>query len=260
MDATERPILEARGLTKRYGSVEALRGADFELRRGEVLALVGDNGAGKSTFVKTLSGAIRPDSGEILLDGQVVEFSGPRDAAEIGIGTVYQDLALAPDLDPTENLYLGRELLRPGLLGKLGFLDKAAMRRGSAEVFKDLDRNVSRTGSPIGTFSGGQQQSVAVCRAVFGDKRVVFMDEPTAALGVVQSANVRALIRRVRDAGVSVVLISHNLPEIFDVSDRIHVMRRGRKVVTFETKETTMEEVVAAMTGAMDDSLAGGAQ
>jgi simple sugar transport system ATP-binding protein len=245
------PILQARGLTKRYGSVQALRGADFELRHGEVMAVVGDNGAGKSTFVNVLSGAIQPDSGEILFEGKPVHFSNPRDAADVGIGTVYQDLALAPDLDPTANLYLGHELVRPGLLGRMGFLDKRAMRDGAAQAFRDLDPNVVRDGVAISGLSGGQRQSVAVTRAVFGHKRVVFMDEPTAALGVVQSANVRELIRRVKQSGVSVVLISHNLPEVFDVSDRIQVLRLGQRVATFNTKETTMEAVVGAMTGAM---------
>ena len=244
-------LLEARGISKSYGVVRALWEADFDVSAGEVAALVGDNGAGKSTLVKILSGTTAPDAGEIWFEGRQVTVPTPVAARELGIETVYQDLALAPELDPAANLFLGRELLRPGLLGKLGFLDKPAMRRRTNQAFADLGIGLQDTGAMVANLSGGQRQSVAVSRAATWVDKVVFMDEPTAALGVVQSARVRDLIRKVRDSGIAVVLISHNLPEVFELADRIEVLRLGRRVASLRAADTTMERVIAAMTGAL---------
>ncbi len=243
--------LEARNLVKRYGSVEALRGASFTARQGEVVALIGDNGAGKSTMVKCLSGAEIPDSGEILLDGKPVHIGSPTAARELGIETVYQDLAVAPDLDPAANLFLGRELKRKGILGALGMLDKKAMRQRSVEEFARLGVQLQDTDVSIGSLSGGQRQSVAVARSVVWASKVVFMDEPTAALGVVQRERVLDVIKKVRDTGVAVVLISHNMPEVLSVADRVEVMRLGRRVARFVAKDATLEDLVGAMTGAL---------
>lgn len=250
--ATETPLLEARGITKRFGHVEALRGADFEVHAGEVAALVGDNGAGKSTLVKILAGVLAADSGQILFEGEPRAISDPVTARRLGIEVVYQDLALAPDLDPSANLFLGREELRPGLLGRLGFLDKDAMVERTKEAFGALAASVQNYRQPVGSLSGGQRQSIAVGRAATWADRIVFMDEPTAALGVEPSRRVLDLIRRVRDTGIGVVLISHNMPHVFEVADRIEVMRLGRRNARFVTSETSTEEVVAAMTGALD--------
>ncbi|MGO4616857.1 ATP-binding cassette domain-containing protein [Nocardia sp. 2YAB30] len=243
-------VLEAVGLVKRYGGVEALRGANFQVRAGEVVALIGDNGAGKSTLVKCLSGAEQPDAGTIVLDGAPVELNSPTAARKLGVETVYQDLAVAPDLDPAANLFLGRELVRPGLLGKLGMLDKAAMRARAIEHFGRLGVSLQSADVPIGALSGGQRQSVAVARAVLWASRVVFMDEPTAALGVVQRERVLDVIRRVRDQGVAVVLISHNMPEVRAVADRVEVLRLGKRVARFAA-DATLEQLVGAMTGAL---------
>jgi simple sugar transport system ATP-binding protein len=243
--------LEARNLVKHYGSVEALRGASFTAHAGEVVALIGDNGAGKSTLVKCLSGAEHPDSGEILLDGERVTLDTPTSARSHGIETVYQDLAVAPDLDPAANLFLGRELKRRGILGRLGMLDKVEMRRRAVDEFARLGVQLQSVEVPIGSLSGGQRQSVAVARSVVWASKVVFMDEPTAALGVVQRERVLDVIRRVRDTGVSVVLISHNMPEVLAVADRIEVLRLGRRVARFTAAEATLEHLVGAMTGAM---------
>jgi simple sugar transport system ATP-binding protein len=243
------PLLEARGLTKVFGHVHALRSADFAVHRGEVAALIGDNGAGKSTLVKALAGVTRPDAGEIRLDGNPVRFTSPVDAQRMGIETVYQDLALAADLDAVANLYLGREVRRGGLLGWLGMLDQEAMRRRSVEAFGELGIQLPDLMAPARSLSGGQRQSVAVARAVAWASKVVFMDEPTAALGVVQRRQVLDVIRRVRDRGVAVVLISHNMPEVLAVSDRVEVLRLGRRVAQFATARTSVEELVSAMTG-----------
>jgi simple sugar transport system ATP-binding protein len=245
------PLLEARGIVKSFGHVRALRGADFDVFPGEVAALVGDNGAGKTTLVKVLSGIHHADAGEIRFADERVTVPSPEAARELGIETVYQDLALAPDLDPAANLYLGRELVRSGPLGWLGFLDKKSMRRGTDEAFASLGVGLQNTDAPTATLSGGQRQGVAVSRAVTWASRVVFMDEPTAALGVVQTRKVLDLIRRVRDAGLSVVLISHKMPEVFEVADRIQVLRLGKRVASFRAAEVSMEDVVGAMTGAL---------
>src|SRR5918995_1034973 len=245
------PLLEARGIVKSFGRVRALRGASFTVHSGEVVALIGDNGAGKSTMVKTLSGVLTPDDGEIRFEGRPVTIGDPHAARELGIETVYQDLALAPDLESSANLFLGREATRAGLLGKLGFIDKREMRRRTQEAFKTLGVGVQDPTAAVATLSGGQRQGVAVARAVTWAGKVVFMDEPTAALGVVQTRNVLDLIKRVRETGLAVVLISHNMPEVMEVSDRVEVLRLGERVARFATAEASMEELVAAMTRAL---------
>jgi simple sugar transport system ATP-binding protein len=245
------PLLEARDLVKHFGSVEALRGASFTAYPGEVVSLIGDNGAGKSTLVKCLSGVQQADSGELLFDGEPVTLDSPTTARALGIETVFQDLAVAPDLDPAANLFLGRELRKPGVLGLLGVLDKKEMRRRAAREFAQLGVSLQSIDVPIGSLSGGQRQSVAVARSVVWASKLVFMDEPTAALGVVQRERVLEVIKRVRDQGMGVVLISHNMPEVLAVSDRIEVLRLGRRVARFKSADTTVEELVGAMTGAL---------
>src|SRR5919202_77252 len=245
------PVLEARDIVKTFGRGQALRGASFSVYPQEGVALVGDNGAGKSTLVKTLVGVHPPDSGEIIFDGRPVHIHTPRDARDVGIETVFQDLALAAEIDPAANMFLGREVMRGGLLGKLGFLDKRAMRRRSEEEFRRLGVRIQDTSAPVANMSGGQRQGIAIARAVTWASKVVFMDEPTAALGVVQTRNVLDLIRRVREEGLAVVLISHNMPEVFEVADRIEVLRLGTRVASLRPREVTMEDVVAAMTGAL---------
>jgi simple sugar transport system ATP-binding protein len=246
-------LLEARSIVKNYGHVQALRGADFSVDAGEVVALVGDNGAGKTTLVKILSGIERPDAGEIEFEGHAVAFGSAAEVHALGIETVYQDLALASDLDAAANLFLGRELLRPGLLGRLGFLDRKAMQARAAESFTNLGQVVQQVTVPVASLSGGQRQSVAVARALAWASKVVFMDEPTAALGVVQASKVLDLIRRLRDHGVAVVLISHNMPHVFEVADRVEVLRLGRRVARFDPGQIEMADIVAAMTGASID-------
>jgi simple sugar transport system ATP-binding protein len=249
-------VLEARGLTRRFGQVTALDGADFDVAAGEVVALVGDNGAGKSTLVKALSGNLEVDGGEVLFDGEPTVISSPTVASALGIETVHQDLALAPHLDPVQNMYLGREIMRPGLFGALGFMDNRAMRTQARTAFDRLGATVRSLSSPIGAMSGGQRQAVAIARAVHWASRVVFLDEPTAALGVRQTANVLQTIRRVADHGIAVVFISHSMPHVIEVSDRVQVLRLGRRVATYRTADTTMEELVAAMTGATGEAAA----
>lgn len=243
-------LLEARDIVKRFGAVEALRGAGFSVRPGEVVALMGDNGAGKSTLIKTICGVHAPDGGEVFFDGERVDGYSPREIQALGVETVYQDLALAPDLDTAANLYLGREVLAPGLLGTLGVLAKRTMAAHTDRLLTDLKVAIKDTSVPVATLSGGQQQSVAVARAVTWADRLVVMDEPTAALGVPQTRAVLDLIRTVRASGRSIVLISHSLPEVMAVSDRIEVLRLGRRVARFVTSETSEEQIVGAMTGA----------
>ncbi len=250
------PVLEAHGLTRRFGQVTALDGADFDVEAGEVVALIGDNGAGKSTLVKALSGNLEVDSGEVLFDGKRVDINTPMVASGLGIETVYQDLALAPHLDPVQNMFLGREIMRPGLAGALGFMDNKAMRAEARTAFDRLGATVRSLISPIGSMSGGQRQAVAIARAVHWANRVVFLDEPTAALGVRQTANVLETIRRVASHGIAVVFISHSMPHVIEVSDRVQVLRLGHRVATFQTKDTSMEELVAAMTGAIGKAAA----
>jgi fructose transport system ATP-binding protein len=245
-------VLEARGLVKRYGNVTALDGADFDLRPKEILAVIGDNGAGKSTLIKVLSGALVPDEGEILLNGEPVHFRSPLDARRRGIETAYQDLALAPALDIAENLFLGRELRRPGILGLVfRMADRRRMLSESRRYIADLKIRIGSVTQPVETLSGGQRQGVAVARAAAFASRVVIMDEPTAALGVKESGQVLELIKEVRAHGVPVVLISHNMPQVFEVADRVHIMRLGRRVATITPESHTMAEAVALMTGAV---------
>jgi simple sugar transport system ATP-binding protein len=243
-------LLEARTIEKNYGHVRALAGADFEVFPGEVAALVGDNGAGKSTLIKILSGTVQPDGGEVRFEGRTVHIDSPITARRLGLETVYQDLALAEDLDPAANLFLGREVLRPGPLGRLGFLDRRAMRERAERAFATLGIGLQDLDAEVAMLSGGQRQTVAVSRAATWASRVIFMDEPTAALGVVQAERVLDLIRRIRESGKSVVLISHNLPHVFQVADRIQVLRLGKRVATLRAADATMDQVVAAMTGA----------
>ena len=250
------PILEAHGLVKKYGQVVALNGADFELYPGEILAIIGDNGAGKSTLIKALSGALQPDEGEIELDGDPVHFRSPRDARRAGIETVYQDLAVAPALDIAANVFLGRETRLRGLLGDgLRLLDKRGMRREAARHFAELRIGVQSIGQPVENLSGGQRQGVAVARAAAWARRLVIMDEPTAALGVKETRQVLDLILRVRERGLPVILISHDMPHVFELADRIHIMRLGRRVAVVTPKTHTMPEAVAIMTGATPSEL-----
>ncbi len=244
-------VMQAKGLVKRYGQVTALDGADFELRAGEILAVIGDNGAGKSSLIKALSGATVPDEGEILLDGQRILFKSPIDARRAGIETVYQDLAVAPAMTIAENLFLGRELRRPGLLGSaLRMLDKKKMLEESVARMAELKVGIRSMTQAVETLSGGQRQCVAVARAAAFARHVVIMDEPTAALGVKEGNMVLELIRRVRDKGLPVILISHNMPHVFEIADRIHIARLGKRAAVVNPKKISMSDTVAVMTGA----------
>jgi len=249
-DATT-PVLQARGLTKHYGHVVAMDDCDFDLRPGEILAVIGDNGAGKSTLIKSLTGAIVPDSGSLYLAGEQVTFRTPLDARRAGVETVYQELGVAPALDISQNLYLGREQRRPGFRGTvLRQLDKKAMRHGSAAQMADLGIRIQSIRQKVETLSGGQRQAVAVARVAAWATSVVIMDEPTAALGVRETNQVLDLILRVRDNGLPVVLISHNMPNVFQVADRIHIHRLGRRVALVDSGSLSMDDAVAVMTGA----------
>ncbi len=256
MPATEAPLLEARGITRSFGRVTALRGADFSVRAGEVSAIVGDNGAGKSTLIKILSGALAADGGELLLDGKQIHLTSPQDARDHGIETVYQDLALAPALDVASNLFLGREARVAGPLGWLGFLDDRLMRERARHEMDDLQIGLSSVRQPVFTLSGGQRQAIAVARATAWGKRIVIMDEPTAALGVRESAMVLQLITRIKNSGVAVIMISHSMPEVFEVADRITILRLGRTVRQMRSSESSMTDVVAFMTGASVERVA----
>lgn len=249
-NTTPTPVLAAKNLIKRYGQVTALDGADFELLPGEILAVIGDNGAGKSTLIKALSGALVPDSGEIKLDGKAVHFRSPSDARKAGIETVYQDLAVAPAMTIAENLFLGREIKRSGLLGKLHIINKKQMLEEAVKYMQELKIGIRSMTQPVETLSGGQRQGVAVARSAAFAKHVVILDEPTAALGVKESGMVLDLIRRVRDRGLPVILISHNMPHVFEISDRIHIQRLGRRAALVNTKDISMPDAVAIMTGA----------
>ena len=247
------PILQARGLVKRYGHVVALGGADFELYPGEILAVIGDNGAGKSTLIKCLSGATVPDEGEIELDGQPVQMRNPLEARAMGIETVYQTLAVSPSLDIASNLFLGREPRAPGLMGTvLRRLDKRKMRDEARRHMTELGiLTIQNIGQQVESLSGGQRQGVAVARAAAFGSRLVILDEPTAALGVKESGKVLELIARVRDNGLPVILISHNMPHVFEVADRIHIHRLGRRIAVINPRDFSMSDAVAIMTGAM---------
>lgn len=250
---TTQPIVQAKDLNKSFGRVIGLADCNFELYPGEVLAVVGDNGAGKSTLIKCLSGALTPDSGEMYIDGEEVTLKSTNDSRAKGVETVYQTLAVAPVLDISENLYLGREIRKKGILGKVfRSLDKKRMRAEATKSLNDLGvLTVQSITQSVETLSGGQRQAVAVARAgAFGSK-VVILDEPTAALGVNESARVLKLIKDLRDRGMSIILISHNMPQVFDVADRIHVQRLGRRAAVVTPQSHQMNDVVAIMTGAM---------
>jgi D-xylose transport system ATP-binding protein len=248
------PILSARGLSKRFGPVQALDGVDLEVRAGEVLALVGDNGAGKSTLVKSISGIHSVDSGEISFQGRPVRIGGPAAATELGIATVYQDLALCDNLDVVANLFLGQEEILGGPASTLRALDEIQMEQRSHELLEQLSVTIPSVRSEVGTLSGGQRQQVAVARSLLGEPKIVMLDEPTAALGVVQTKQVLDLIGRLRERHLGVVVISHNLADVFAVADRIFVLRLGRKAGVFDVSETSEEQVVGAITGAMADT------
>lgn len=243
-------VLATSGLTKAYGPVEALKQVDFRIFRAEVVGLVGDNGAGKSTLVGCLSGSITPSRGTVLFDGQEVAFASPRDAQALGVQTVYQDLSLAMDLTPVQNVFLGREPLRPGLLGRLGLLDRRAMAEGAADELRQLAVNPRAFGVPTRSLSGGQRQAVALARALNWGKRVILLDEPTAALGVLQTRMVLDMVRSLPSRGIPVVLVSHNLSDVFAVTTRIVVLRLGEIVLDVPTAGTDPDAVVAAITGA----------
>jgi len=248
-----RPILEARGLVKTFGRVVGLDVADLSLYPGEVLAVVGDNGAGKSTLIKCLSGAEVPDEGEIELNGEAVTFKRPQDSRAVGIETVYQSLAVAPALDIASNIYLGREIRRPGALGSvLRMLDFKAMKQHAKEQIAALGiGTIQNIGQAVETLSGGQRQAVSVARAAAFGSKVMILDEPTAALGVRESNQVLKLIQKLRERGMPVILISHNMPQVFEVADRIHVQRLGKRAAVVTPTTHTMPEVVAIMTGAL---------
>ncbi|MBE0580876.1 ATP-binding cassette domain-containing protein [Devosia sp.] len=246
------PILKARGLSKRYGKVTALDNCDFDLMPGEILAVIGDNGAGKSSLIKALSGAITPDSGEIFLDGQPVSFNSPIAARLAGVETVYQTLAMSPALSIADNMFMGRELRKPGFMGKvLRQLDRPAMERIAREKLSDLGlMTIQNINQAVETLSGGQRQGVAVARAAAFGSKVIILDEPTAALGVKESRRVLELIQDVRARGIPIILISHNMPHVFEVADRIHVHRLGKRLCVIDPKDYTMSDAVAFMTGA----------
>jgi D-xylose transport system ATP-binding protein len=250
-EAKDKPILELHGISKRFGAVQALSEVDFEVYLGEVVGLVGDNGAGKSTLIKIISGVYQADSGQYIFEGQEVAVNAPRQAAELGIETVYQDLALCDNLDVVANLYLGREKVQPVIPGVVRTLDEIAMQREAERVIDELHVRIPSVRARVATLSGGQRQSTAVARAVMWNSKVVLLDEPTAALGVEQTRLVKDLIRRLREQGLGVVVISHNLADVFDVSDRIIVLRLGRRVATFQTHVANPEQVVGAITGAV---------
>lgn len=243
-------LLKVSGVSKSFGHVHALKDVNFELKEGEVLGLVGDNGAGKSTFIKILSGVHRRDGGEILFEGKNIDFHSPAEAIEAGFETVYQDLALAPDLPIYSNMYLGREILREGILGKLGFVNKQAMRDSVVENITKLKATMNHVEQEVGTLSGGQRQSVAITRAVIWGKKVIIMDEPTAALGVEESAKVLEIVKELKQHGITVIFISHTMPHVLEVSDKICVLRLGATVANLTASETSYEEVVEYITGA----------
>ena len=249
---TVEPLLTARGIVKRYGRVTALDHADFDLYKGEILAVIGDNGAGKSSLIKAISGAIHPDEGEVRLEGNVIAFKSPMEARDAGIETVYQNLALSPALSIADNMFLGREIRRPGFMGDwLRMLDRPAMEKRARAKLTELGlMTIQNIGQAVETLSGGQRQGVAVARAAAFGSKVIIMDEPTAALGVKESRRVLELILDVKKRGVPIVLISHNMPHVFEVADRIHIHRLGRRLTVIDPKEHSMSDAVAFMTGA----------
>jgi D-xylose transport system ATP-binding protein len=249
--ATATPLLELKGVTKRFGAVEALTDVDFEVYAGEVVALVGDNGAGKSTLIKAIAGIQPGDDYDARWDGDEVHLNTPQDAGRLGIATVYQDLALSDNLDVVANLFLGQEKVEDGPTGILRALDEIEMEQRSVDLLRQLSvRTLRSVRTEVGSLSGGQRQTVAIARSMLGEPKIVMLDEPTAALGVAQTRQVLDLILRLKERGLGVVLISHNVLDVFEVSDRIVVLRLGRRVATFETAKASQDEVVAAITGA----------
>ena len=244
------PVLALEGITKSFGPVHALEGVDFSVRSGEVVALVGDNGAGKSTLVKVIAGINHADSGRVLFQGRPVTIAKPNDAVELGIATVHQDLALCDNLDVVENLFLGREEVAPGLGEVLRSLDETDMEHRAHDLLSNLAVTITDVRAEVGTMSGGQRQQVAIARSLLGDPKAVILDEPTAALGVRQTRQVLDLVKRLRDQGHAVVLVSHNLANVFAVADRIFVLRLGTEAGDFKASEVSQEQVLAAITGA----------
>ncbi|MEM7490350.1 MAG: ATP-binding cassette domain-containing protein [Pseudomonadota bacterium] len=246
------PILSATNLVKRYGRVTALDHCDFELYPGEILAVIGDNGAGKSTLIKALSGAVQPDGGEVRLEGRPVRFGSPLEARGAGIETVYQTLAMSPALSIADNMFMGREMRKPGALGKwFRMLDRGAMEKIAREKLSDLGlMTIQNINQPVETLSGGQRQGVAVARAAAFGSKVIILDEPTAALGVKESRKVLELIQDVKARGIPIILISHNMPHVFEVADRVHIHRLGKRLTVIDPKDHTMSDAVAYMTGA----------
>jgi ABC-type sugar transport system ATPase subunit len=247
-------FVAARNVCKRFGALTALSGVDLDIRLGEVLALLGDNGAGKSTFIKILAGAYAPSGGEIAIEGRPVSFSSPQDAAACGIATIYQELALSENLSIAENVFLGRELVTR--VAGVPFLRRAAMKTRVAALLRELEAHIADPDAPVGSLSGGQRQAVAICRALNLEAKLVIMDEPTAALAVAETRKVLNLARRLADRGCAVVLISHNLIDVFEVADRMAVFRRGRKIAERRRDATTSEEIVSLITGAHPDARA----
>lgn len=250
------PMLQAKNLVKHFGRVTALNHCDFDLYPGEILAVIGDNGAGKSTLIKAISGALVPDQGEIFLEGRKVQFSSPLDARKQGIETVYQQLALSPALSIADNLFMGRELRKPGFLGQvLRQLDRPAMEAFARKKLSELGlATIQNIRQPVETLSGGQRQAVAVARAAAFGSRVIILDEPTAALGVKESRRVLELIKEVKARGIPIVLISHSMPHVFEVADRIHIHRLGKRLCVINPGEYDMNDAVAFMTGAKEPS------
>ncbi|WP_170408035.1 ATP-binding cassette domain-containing protein [Ruegeria arenilitoris] len=248
------PILKGRNLVKRYGRVTALDHCDFDLMPGEILAVIGDNGAGKSTLIKAVSGAVAPDEGEIWLEGRKVDFHSPIDAREAGIETVYQTLAMSPALSITDNMFMGREIRRKGPLGSVfRMLDRPAMEKFARDKLNELGlMTIQNINQAVETLSGGQRQGVAVARAAAFGSKVIILDEPTAALGVKESRRVLELIQDVKSRGIPIILISHNMPHVFEVADRIHVHRLGKRLCVIDPKDYTMSDAVAFMTGAKE--------
>jgi fructose transport system ATP-binding protein len=251
--AADQSVLQARGIVKHYGRVVALDHADFDLRKNEILGVIGDNGAGKSTLIKVLAGAVIPDAGDVLMDGKPVHFRSPIEARNAGIETVYQNLALSPSLSIADNLFLGRERRKPGPLGTFfRLLDRAEMRREARQHLNSLGLlTIQSIRQPVETLSGGQRQGVAVVRATAFGSRVIIMDEPTAALGVKESRKVLELMLDVKKRGLPIILISHNMPHVFEVADRIHIHRLGRRIAVIDPKKYSMSDAVAMMTGAL---------
>lgn len=249
---SKQPILSAKNLVKRYGRVVALDHCDFELKHDEILAVIGDNGAGKSTLIKALCGAVIPDEGEVFLEGEKVNFTSPIDAREAGIETVYQTLAVSPALSIADNMFMGRELRRPGFMGKyLRRLDRPAMEKFAREKLSELGlMTIQNINQAVETLSGGQRQGVAVARAAAFGSKVIILDEPTAALGVKESRRVLELILDVKARGIPIILISHNMPHVFEVADRIHIHRLGKRLCVIDPKKHSMSDAVAYMTGA----------